>query len=79
MQAIVKVSHLKTEDAMYRRGDIVDFPEERIKQLGSSVAAIAVAPVEPEEVVVEDVPVEKEETVVEKAVPAKTTRGRKKR
>ena len=37
MEAVVKVSHLQTDDAMYRRGDVVDFPEERIVQLGSSV------------------------------------------
>lgn len=40
MKAIVKVSHLRTDEALYCRGDTVDFPDERIVQLGSSVERI---------------------------------------
>lgn len=49
MKAVVKVSHLRTDDALYRRGDTVDLPEERIMQLGSSVVRT-----EPEPEVVEE-------------------------
>ena len=40
MKAIVKVSQLVTDDGKYRRGDILDLSEERIKALGSSVEQI---------------------------------------
>lgn len=86
MKAVVKVSHLKTDDALYCRGDIVDFPEERITQLGSSVKRVEPEPSvdEPEgdepEVVEEVVEPEVIEPPVEedvKAAPKK--RGRSKR
>jgi len=80
MKAVVKVSHLRTDDALYCRGDIVDYPEERIIQFGSSVKRIDsesvmeaddnIAPAEPE--VVPDV--DKEEYAKSKT----TKRGRKK-
>lgn len=57
MKAIIKVSHLRTDDALYCRGDTVDFPEERIVQLGSSVEridAIVETPQETEDETVAD-------------------------
>lgn len=40
MEAIVKVSHLVTDDGKYDRGDLLDLPEERIISLGSSVERV---------------------------------------
>lgn len=45
MKATTLVSHLHMDDAMHVKGDIVDYPEERIVQLGSSVKAITNVPI----------------------------------
>lgn len=37
MEAIVKVGRLWMDNRMYRAGEVIDIPEERIAQLGTSV------------------------------------------
>lgn len=81
MKATVKVSHLRTDDALYCRGDIIDFPEERIMQLGSSVEridAIVETPQETEDEpeVVDSADTEEEPVEADKQKPK---RGRPKR
>lgn len=81
MKAIVKVSHLRTDDALYCRGDTVDFPEERIAQLGSSVERID--PIVDAVQEMEDVPEVTDPTDIEEepveADKPKQKRGRPKR
>jgi hypothetical protein len=77
MKAIVKVSQLRTDDALYRRGDTVDFPEERIVQLGSSVERIGIIVETPREV--EDVPEVADSTDVEEEAPVEADKPKQKR
>ena len=48
MKANVLVSHLWMDDGRHVKGDIVDYPPDRIRQLGSSVKSIDIFP-EPEQ------------------------------
>ena len=75
MKANVLVSHLQMDEGRFVKRDIVDYPPDRIRQLGSSVEAIKKVP----EPILKEKPAKVTEEVPEATMAAPSTSARRTR